>query len=304
MRIEHLYYLIDIAKTKSITLSAEHLFISQQGLSQAIHKLETDLDVSLFQRCRQGVSLTDAGNIAVEKAKEMILKYEELLHSMEPYSETKSLEITEKLFISATPFISNFLPHVLDLFRKKYPAVNLHIEEQKPNEIVTRLNEGCIEIGLVTLPEYYDYQHLENNSILFEKVHDYTLLACVAKSSPLAKKKLFSIFEIKKQPVVVYNHEPYLEILTHMFGDLSQLNIIVKTNSREIYTKTILHSKAVGITTLPDFNLFNEKSMVTIPIKDSISLDYGWLISRKYPLSPIAENFLEVYKAYLASGDY
>lgn len=299
MRIEHLYYLVDIAETKSITLSAEHLFISQQGLSQAIQKLETDLDVSLFLRSRQGVFLTDAGNVAAEKAREIILKYEELLQSIEPYS--KTLASTEKLLISTTPFMGNFLPQIIDLFRQKHPSVNLHIEEKKPDEIVTQLIEGCIDLGLVNLPEYHSHEHLENNNILFEKICNCEYLACVAKSSPLGKKTMFTTSEIKNHPLVVYNLEPYLETLTHMFGDLSQVNIIVKTNTREIFMKTILHGKAIGIITRSDFNLFREKSMALIPIKDSLSLDFGWLASKKYPLPSIAETFLEIYKLHLVS---
>lgn len=302
MRIEHLYYLIDIAKTKSITLSAEHLFISQQGLSQAIQKLEADLAVTLFRRCRQGVFLTDAGIVAAEKAEGIILKYEELLHSIEPYTETSGSTSTDKLLISVTPFISFFLPRILDLFRKKYPDVNIHIEEQKPDDIVTRISAGCVDLGLVNFPGYYCKDHLQDENVFFEKVVSHEYFACVAKSSPLAKKTMLSISEIKNQPIVVYNHEPYLEMLTHMLGDLSQLNIIVKTNSREIYMNTIIHSKAIGTVTPPDFNLFNGKPRVTIiPIKDSICIDFGWVISKKYPISSTVEKFLEIYRSYLTS---
>lgn len=302
IRIEHLYYLVDIAKTKSITLSAEHLFISQQGLSQAIQKLEADLNVALLRRSHQGVSLTDAGNIAVEKAKDVILKYEELLHSMEPYSNVESSNSSDKLSIGATPFMcSNHLPQILDLFRKKHPSINVHIKEQKPDQIVTQLNEGSIDLGLVNLPEFYSHQYLEDKSVVFEKICTNEFMACVAKPSPLAKKLFFSKSEIKKHPLVVYNLEPYLEILTRMFGDLNKLNIIVKTNSREIYLKTILHSRAVGITTLTDVNLFHEKSMVTIPIKDSLSIDLGWLISAQPPLLPIGQDFLEIYRTCITA---
>jgi len=297
MRIEHLYYLVDIANSKSITLSAEHLFISQQGLSQAIQKLETDLDVSLFSRCRQGVSLTDAGNLAVEKAKEVILKYEELLRAMEPYSATKRSTSTEKLSIGVAPFISNnVLPEVLDLFQKKHPAVSIHIEEQKPADIVEQLNAGCVDIGLVVLPDYYCYDQIHTSNVIFEKVYDNELLACVAKSSPLAKKTMLSIAEIKKQPIVVYNIEHYLKILTHMFNDLSQLNIVAKANSRDIYTNAIIHNRAIGISPLSDFKLFHEKSIVAIPIKDSIRLDFGWLVSTRFPLSSAATEFLKIFK--------
>lgn len=302
MRIEHLYYLVHIANTKSITLSAEHLFITQQGLSQSIHRLEMDLDVSLFRRCSQGVSLTDAGNMAVEKAKEIILKYEELLQSMEPYSNANSSTSPEKISLGVAPFISNnVLPEILDLFRKKHPAVNIQIEELKPVDIVQQLNAGCVDIGLVILPDYYCFDQIHMGNVIFEKVYDNKLLACVAKSSPLAQKSMLSIAEIKKHPIVVYNLEPYLEILAHMFGDLSKLNIIVKTNSREIYMKAIIHSKAVGITPLSDFKLLNEKSIVSIPITDSIRLDLGWLVSTRYPLSSAADEFLAIFKSYLKS---
>lgn len=299
MRIEHLYYLVEIAKTKSITLSAEHLFISQQGLSQAIQKLEADLNVALFRRSRQGVSLTEAGNLAVEKAKEVIFKYEELLESMEPYSRIDSPNSSDKLCISTTPHMSHYLPPILDSFREKHPEVNLHIEEQKPDDIVTKLNEGLIDLGLVNLPDYYSHPLLKNNQVHFEKFRGYEFSACVAKSSPLAKKIMFKKSEIKKYPIVAYNLEPYLEMLTRMFGDLSKLNIIAKTNSREIYLKTIIHSKAIGITTLSDVNLFRENSIVAIPIKDSLCLDFGWLMSTQQPLSPISQDLLGIYKNYM-----
>lgn len=301
MRIEHLYYLVDIAKTKSITLSAEHLFISQQGLSQAIQKLEADLDVALLRRSRQGVSLTEAGNVAVENAEEIILKYEELIDRMAPYSKADISNPIDKLTIGTTPFMSNYLPQILDLFRKKHPNIDVHIKEQKPDDIVTQLNEGCVDIGLVNLPEYYNYQHLENNHVHFEKIHNYKYLACVAKSSPLAKEIMFKKAEIMNHPIVAYNLELYLEVLSHMFGDLSPLNIIVKTNSREVYLKTIIHSKAIGITTLTDFNLFREKSIVAIPIKDSPSIDFGWLISTHHPLSSAGLDLQEIYKTYMTT---
>ncbi|MDO0825706.1 LysR family transcriptional regulator [Desulfosporosinus nitroreducens] len=301
MRIEHLYYLVDIAKTKSITLSADRLFISQQGLSQAIQKLEADLNVALLRRSRQGVSLTAAGNKAVEKTKEVILKYEELLESMGPYTSDYISNSSNKLTIGITPHMTDFLPQILDLFRKKHADIIVHIEEQKPNDIVTKLNEGSTNIGLVNLSDHYNYQHLENNQIVFEKISNYQFMVCVAKSSPLAKKIIFNKTEIKKHPIVAYNQEPYFEILNQLFGDLNQLNIIVKTNSREMYLKSIIHSKALGITTLADISLFNEKSIIAIPIKDSVGMDFGLLISMKHPLSSAGLDLLEIYKTYITS---
>ena len=61
MRIEQLLYLSEIAKTHSISIAANNLFVSQPAISTAIKKLEEELDVTLFSRSKNGVFLTPIG---------------------------------------------------------------------------------------------------------------------------------------------------------------------------------------------------------------------------------------------------
>jgi AraC-like DNA-binding protein len=73
MRTEQLKYLVDVAETKSMSKTAEKMFVSPQAVSQSIRQLETELDIELFVRNSQGVSLTKLGEGIVEKAKAMML---------------------------------------------------------------------------------------------------------------------------------------------------------------------------------------------------------------------------------------
>lgn len=61
MKIEHLYYFLIIAETKSINKAAHKLFISQQQLSRVINGLENDLHTQLLQRNSAGIELTEKG---------------------------------------------------------------------------------------------------------------------------------------------------------------------------------------------------------------------------------------------------
>src|SRR5688500_1744539 len=69
MDFRHLRAFIAVAETLSVTRAAARLHISQPPLSRHIHQLEEELDVTLFVRHRQGVTLTDAGRRLLEKAR-------------------------------------------------------------------------------------------------------------------------------------------------------------------------------------------------------------------------------------------
>lgn len=68
MRIEQLRYFIDVAQTQSLTRSASNLFISPQGLSQAITALEKECGMTFFERSKNGLVLNDKGSALRELA--------------------------------------------------------------------------------------------------------------------------------------------------------------------------------------------------------------------------------------------
>ena len=61
MRLEQLYYIVEIADTGSFTASSERLFVSQPSISQSVNALEKELDVTIFKRSRSGAIPTEAG---------------------------------------------------------------------------------------------------------------------------------------------------------------------------------------------------------------------------------------------------
>ena len=78
MRIEHLNYLVEVAKHKSISTAAKKLYISQTGLSAIINSIEAELNIKLFYRTNKGVSLTVEGEQAILIMKDILTKNDEL----------------------------------------------------------------------------------------------------------------------------------------------------------------------------------------------------------------------------------
>jgi DNA-binding transcriptional LysR family regulator len=69
MELRHLRYFVAIAEERSFTRAAERLWIAQPGLSQQMRSLERELGVQLLERHPRGISLTQAGELFLERAR-------------------------------------------------------------------------------------------------------------------------------------------------------------------------------------------------------------------------------------------
>ena len=67
MELTQLKYFLEVARTEHVTQSAKNLCIVQPALTQAIHKLEDELGVSLFKNSGRNIKLTDSGKFFYEK---------------------------------------------------------------------------------------------------------------------------------------------------------------------------------------------------------------------------------------------
>src|SRR6266702_2796938 len=69
MELRQLRYFVAIAEERSFTRAAERLWLAQPGLSTHIRRLETEMDVRLFDRHPRGVEFTQAGEVLLQRAR-------------------------------------------------------------------------------------------------------------------------------------------------------------------------------------------------------------------------------------------
>lgn len=145
------YYRVfyETALCRSFSAAAQHLYISQSAISQCIHQLEADLGVKLFIRTRQGVSLTNEGQL-------LFLKVESAINSIEQgesqLERLRHLESGELKIAAGDTITSHFLLKPLEEFHASYPDVRIEMANSYSSQMLSLVKEGKADLAFVNMP--------------------------------------------------------------------------------------------------------------------------------------------------------
>ncbi|WP_425805015.1 LysR family transcriptional regulator [Desulfitobacterium sp. Sab5] len=295
MRIDHLKYLIVVTEAGSISHAAEQLYISQQGLSQAIRQLEKQLGVTLLNRTGNKIYLSETGMKIAEKAKELLVKYDEIMKIAKISSENlDDATHSHKITLLTTPFLAGtLLPDLVCKFSQKHPNINLMIDEKIPPEILKIIKEDQEAIGLFSImSDKLNLKEFSDSQINFEPFYKCQQFACVTKSSPLAQQKSITLSELAQYPLAILDIGQNAKQILTSLEPFGKFNIMLRTGNNKLYRETIASGLAVGFTnTFAEF--FEKKdSVITIPIENTPPFILGWAYSTNSSRTEFQNEFI------------
>ena len=133
-----------IARLQSFTRAAEHLHISQAGLSSMLREVEVQLDCRLFDRTTRSVSLTAQGRAFVPVAERVIAELDAAAVTLSHLSDTRKGVLT----VGATPFVAGCLmPGACSDFARTHPGIAVQVHDLERDEIQQRVRVGEIDVG-------------------------------------------------------------------------------------------------------------------------------------------------------------
>lgn len=181
-----------VSSNKSFSKAAQELYMTQPAVSQAISKLEKELDILLFHRTSKGVVLTNEGKLLNEHIKSAL----GIINAAEDkLLEFKALK-TGHLRIGVGDTISRyFLLPYLEQFHKGYPGIKLNILNGTTTEISDLIKSGKVDIGVCNLP--MDEENLQ--VIPCKEIQD--IFVCGEKYKSLTEKPV-SFEYLMKMPLI------------------------------------------------------------------------------------------------------
>lgn len=182
MTLTQLEYLIAIERFGNFSEAAKNCFVTQPTLSMQVQKLEEELGVIIFRRDKHPIEPTDIGRKILDQAKQ-ILKEKERLNVI---LQVERGEFVGSLRVAVIPTISSYLlPMFLSNFTKKYPGVELIIDEVTTDEVISGLEKGIYDIGIIALRS-------NNGNLLTETLYYEPFVAFLPPNHKLINKKKLS----------------------------------------------------------------------------------------------------------------
>lgn len=170
MTLQQFEYLLAICEHGNMLRASKKLGVTQPTLSIMLRKLETELDIDIFDRSTQPLRLTEAGKQVVKQAKDILKAAETLRQTV---AEQRNL-LTGRLKIGIIPtvapyFVPRFLQYFLD--NPRHTDLETSLSEMKTEDIIPALLENEIDMAVMVTP--IDQERLLEIPIYYEKFHAY-----------------------------------------------------------------------------------------------------------------------------------
>jgi DNA-binding transcriptional LysR family regulator len=237
MDFDQLITFVEVAKLSSFSRAARKLFRSQPAVSAQIQQLEHECGARLFDRTTKSVALTDAGRVFFDSAERLIATRQEGLRAIAEQGDTPQGVLTIGANEATCLYV---LPGVFAKYSKLYPAVSISIYRNFTRKIVERLEDGTLDVGIVTMP--MDSTKLTTRAIFRDR-----LMLMVHSDSPLAKLRSVPV-EVAAREKFIYPKTGYTrQVLEKIFKPYASLQIRMELPSVEMIKSFVAAGMGVSI---------------------------------------------------------
>jgi len=146
MTLEQLRIFIVVAQQEHFTRGAERLGLSQSSVSGAVAALENQFKVSLFDRSRRHVSLTNAGSVLLTEAEDILARVDLVERRMQDLAELRAGSVS----LAASQTVGSYwLPPILNRFREQYPGIMIDLWTGNSTQAEKRVLAGRADLAII-----------------------------------------------------------------------------------------------------------------------------------------------------------
>lgn len=294
MDLKQLHYFTEIVKHGNISKAAEGLHMAQPPLSQALKKLELELETTLIERYRTKWSITETGQYVFEQAEALKSRMGIMRRTV------KEIELGEAgtLSIGLSTACAQLCVGSLKKFKQQYPNVFLNIQQGSSHQMEEKLRENDIECAMMLKPLYdHDYEMRTLSREIF--------VALFPENWSLLENHV-SLAELHTMPLIVLGrmegYSMYENVLNAFYEKGLKPNIEIECH--DIGLVQSLVKKEMGIGVVPLMGVQQTPGIQIVPIDDLHLIFEPVVLHRKErELSPKAQHFLTILLEDLVEGE-
>jgi LysR family hydrogen peroxide-inducible transcriptional activator len=210
IKLKDLRYLVAVADTRHFGRAAAKCFVSQPTLSAQLKKLEDSLGVQLVERQPKNVTLTEAGEQIVARARRILEASEEVVTLARAHRDPLAGRLRLALLPTVGPYL---LPRVSQPIRKALPRLELRLYEYQTATMLEKIEAGEIDLGILALP--VDVEGLESGQLYTEP-----FVVAVPDQHRLARRESVRVNDLEGETLLLLEdghclRDQALEVCSH-----------------------------------------------------------------------------------------
>jgi LysR family transcriptional regulator, transcription activator of glutamate synthase operon len=288
MDLRQLRSLVALAGEGSFTRAAASVNIAQPAVSQQIRRLEEELGLALVERTTRRVTLTDAGELLVVRARRILAELEAAEKELQALSGMYAGHVTIGAMHTMGPVD---LSLALALFTQRHPNVQFTVREQSSEEMAEMLRVDELDLAFLSVTERIESHGLGLHQLVSEE-----LVVLLPRSHPLGERREVRMAELADQPFISFRTGARLRELLMSAGRQARFEPRVRLESNDSQRVRQLVSRGLGVAILPRSDVERPGADVAVAtllepaLRRDITL--AWREGRRH--APAAAEFLEL----------
>jgi LysR family hydrogen peroxide-inducible transcriptional activator len=251
MTLTELRYIVAVARERHFGHAAEACFVSQPTLSVAIKKLEEELDVKIFERGGNEVSVTPLGEAIVRQAQQVIEQAAAIKEIAKRGKDPLSGPLKLGIIYTIGPYL---LPDLVRNVIDRTPQMPLILQENFTVKLLEMLRTGDLDCAILAEP-------FPEAGLAIAPLYDEPFMVALPKTHALAKRKSVSAEELKRETMLLLGtghcfRDHVLEVCPEYARFSSDAEGIRKSfEGSSLETIRYMVASGMGITVLPQLSV-------------------------------------------------
>lgn len=281
----HLRYFLAVVDEGGVHSAAEKLFVSQPSVSQAIHTLQSELGVELFERVGRRLRLTAAGEALIPPARQVI----HWLRLSRAHVEAVAGLQTGDLTIATMPSQAvDPIAETIHTFTDTHPMIRISIRAAgTPEEVFHDVRTGTVELGVAAVIRMPPAEGLRIHPVARQ---GFIVLSTKAAGLPSRGSVMYQ--ELEGHRLIAGQPGTGMRLVADEVVARNNLTrIVVETQHREAILPMVLNRTGIAIMAAPWRSLALKAGLVVHDMDTEAHLEV-MLVRRDTALSPAALAFL------------
>ena len=297
MTLQQLKYAITVAETGTITEAANKLYISQPSLTNAIHELEKEMNIIIFNRANKGISISKEGEDFLGYARQ-VLEQAAILED-----KYKGNNGGKKKFCVSTQHYSFAVNAFVDLIKKiGQDEYDFSLRETQTYEIIEDVARMRSEIGILFLNDFnekvitkilksYD---LEFHQLFVAKPHVF-----ISRKHPLAQNQVITNEELEQYPYLSFEQGEHNSFyFSEEIFSATERKKNIRVRDRATLFNLLIGLNGYTVCSGVIDKKLNGKDIIAAPLADESDMRIGYITHKKGRISRLGTTYLEALNKY------